>query len=41
MPLLAPLTLLRHYLREYPNAYLAQQIYLNPYPDTLKLRTFL
>ncbi len=41
LPLLAPLTLLRHYLREYPNAYLAQQIYLNPYPDTLKLRTFL
>ncbi|WP_417658210.1 YbgA family protein [Pseudidiomarina sp.] len=37
-PLLAPLTLLRHYLREYPNSYLAGQRYLNPYPADLKLR---
>ena len=38
LPLLVPLTLIRHYLREYPNAYLAEQVYLNPHPDTLKLR---
>ena len=37
-PLLAPLTLLRHYLREFPDAYLAEQRYLNPYPADLKLR---
>ena len=37
-PLLVPLTLIRHYLREYPNRYLAEQVYLNPHPDTLKLR---
>ncbi|MFQ2091906.1 MULTISPECIES: DUF523 and DUF1722 domain-containing protein [Aeromonas] len=37
-PLLVPLTLIRHYLREYPNPYLSEQVYLNPHPDTLKLR---
>ncbi len=37
-PLLVPLTLLQHYLREYPNEYLSQQRYLNPYPADLKLR---
>lgn len=37
-PLLVPLTLLRHYLREFPNEYLAGQRYLNPYPKDLKLR---
>lgn len=37
-PLLAPMTLLRHYLREYPNEYLQGQRYLNPYPADLKLR---
>lgn len=38
VPLLVPLTLLRHHLREYPNPYLAQQVYLNPHPETLRLR---
>ncbi|QIL86727.1 DUF523 and DUF1722 domain-containing protein (plasmid) [Vibrio sp. HDW18] len=38
LPLLAPLTLLKHYLVLYPDAYLAQQRYLNPYPAELKLR---
>ena len=37
-PLLVPLTLIRHYLREHPNPYLSDQVYLNPHPDTLKLR---
>lgn len=37
-PLLVPITLIRHYLREYPNPYLSEQVYLNPHPDTLKLR---
>lgn len=38
LPLLAPITLLKHYLALFPDAYLAQQRYLNPYPQELKLR---
>jgi Uncharacterized conserved protein len=38
LPLLAPMTLLRHYLREYPNGYLQQQVYFSPYPQELALR---
>ena len=38
LPLMAPLTLIRHYLREFPNEYLAEQWYVTPYPEDLKLR---
>lgn len=38
LPIMAPLTLIRHYLREFPNDYLAKQWYIQPYPDDLKLR---
>ncbi len=38
MPLLSPLTLINHYLREHPDAYLTDQVYLNPYPEDLPLR---
>ncbi len=38
LPLLAPITLLRHYLEEHPNDYLHQQVYLNPHPEALRLR---
>lgn len=38
MPLMVPLTLVKHYLLEHPKAYLAKQAYLNPYPEALKLR---
>jgi uncharacterized protein YbgA (DUF1722 family)/uncharacterized protein YbbK (DUF523 family) len=38
MPLMVPLTLINHYLLAYPKIYLAQQSYLNPYPESLKLR---
>jgi uncharacterized protein YbgA (DUF1722 family)/uncharacterized protein YbbK (DUF523 family) len=38
MPLLVPLTLMKHYLLEHPKQYLAQQAYLDPYPEALKLR---
>lgn len=38
LPLLAPITLLRHYLREFPNDYLANQVYLAPHPAELGLR---
>ncbi|MFL4558935.1 YbgA family protein [Yersinia kristensenii] len=37
-PLLAPITLLKHYLAEYPDAYLSQQRYFDPYPEVLRLR---
>ncbi len=39
IPLIAPLTLIKHYLLQYPpKAYLTKQAYLSPYPDELKLR---
>lgn len=38
MPLVVPLTLIKHYLLAHPKPYLAQQAYLNPYPESLKLR---
>lgn len=37
-PLLVPLTLINHYLREHPNDYLQSQTYLEPHPRTLRLR---
>lgn len=38
MPLMVPLALIKHYLLEHPNEYLAEQTYLDPYPADLKLR---
>lgn len=38
VPLFVPLTLIRHFLLLHPKKYLAQQVYLKPYPDELKLR---
>lgn len=38
LPILAPLTLLKHYLAEFPDSYLQTQNYFNPYPDDLGLR---
>jgi len=38
LPLIAPLTLINHYLRQYPKDYLKGQSYLSPYPDELRLR---
>lgn len=38
VPLIVPLTLLRHHLRRAPQPYIAQQHYLSPYPDELMLR---
>ncbi|MCY7296380.1 YbgA family protein [Alteromonas sp. a30] len=32
VPLLAPLTLLRHHLKRHPNQYLENQAYMHPYP---------
>ncbi|WP_061322771.1 YbgA family protein [Serratia rubidaea] len=38
LPILAPLTLLKHYLAEYPDLYLLTQNYFDPYPKDLALR---
>ncbi|CAI1869796.1 YbgA family protein [Serratia fonticola] len=38
LPILAPLTLLKHYLGEYPDTYLLTQKYFDPYPHNLALR---
>ena len=37
-PLSTPVVLLKHHLRNHPNAYLSRQHYLRPYPDHLALR---
>lgn len=39
VPLVVPLTLINHYVRKYAQPYLRQQVYLNPHPVELKLRT--
>jgi len=39
IPLIVPITLLNHYVRKYRQGYLAEQVYLNPHPTELKLRT--
>lgn len=41
IPLIVPITLLKHYFRIYPNDYVANQMYLNPYPNELMLRNYI
>lgn len=38
LPLIVPVTLLKHYVRKYAVSYLAQQTYLDPHPLELQLR---
>ncbi|MBQ56270.1 MULTISPECIES: DUF523 and DUF1722 domain-containing protein [Pseudomonas] len=38
VPLVVPLTLLKHHLRQHPDRYIAQQVYLQPHPENLSLR---
>ena len=38
VPLIVPITLMKHYVRKYDQPYLKQQLYLNPHPVELKLR---
>jgi uncharacterized protein YbgA (DUF1722 family)/uncharacterized protein YbbK (DUF523 family) len=38
VPLIVPLTLLKHYVRKYEVGYLARQVFLSPYPAELMLR---
>jgi uncharacterized protein YbgA (DUF1722 family) len=38
IPLVVPVTLIRHYVRKFDEPYLRDQVYLNPHPQELKLR---
>ena len=38
VPLVVPITLINHYVRKYGQAYLKEQLYLNPHPRELQLR---
>ncbi|MCS4285946.1 uncharacterized protein YbgA (DUF1722 family)/uncharacterized protein YbbK (DUF523 family) [Pseudomonas sp. BIGb0278] len=38
VPLVVPMTLLKHHLRVHPDPYLSQQAYLQPHPESLGLR---
>lgn len=38
VPLIVPLTLIKHHVRKYQVSYLARQVFLNPYPAELMLR---
>ncbi|WP_110971902.1 YbgA family protein [Pseudomonas huaxiensis] len=38
VPLVVPLTLLKHHLNHHPDAYLLSQVYLQPHPENLSLR---
>ena len=40
MPLITPISMLKHYLRLHPNEYVLKQYYLQPYPEQLALRSF-
>jgi uncharacterized protein YbgA (DUF1722 family) len=40
VPLIAPLTLLKHHLKQHPNEYVQRQVYLEPHPPELMLRNF-
>lgn len=38
LPLVVPITLLRHHFHQHPDPYVERQAYLQPYPDDLRLR---
>lgn len=37
IPLIVPLTLLKHHFRKYPDAYIDESYYMSPYPQELRL----
>jgi uncharacterized protein YbgA (DUF1722 family) len=41
VPLVVPLTLLKHHFRRNPQPYIAQQAYMQPHPEDLGLRNAL
>ncbi len=38
IPLIVPITMLKHHFNNHPDPYIAKQAYLQPYPDDLSLR---
>ena len=38
VPLVVPITLLKHHFRKIPHEYIIEQLYMNPYPEELMLR---
>ncbi len=38
IPLIVPVTLMRHHLRRFPDEYISNQYYMSPYPEELMLR---
>ena len=38
VPLIVPLTLLKHHFKRHPDRYIAGQVYLQPHPENLSLR---
>ncbi|MFK8047442.1 MAG: YbgA family protein [Halioglobus sp.] len=41
IPLVVPLTLLRHHFRRHQSDYIARQVYMQPYPEQLSLRNLI
>ena len=41
VPLIVPITLMRHHLRRYPDDYIDKQYYMAPYPEELMLRNMI
>ena len=41
VPLIVPLTLLKHHFKRHPDLYIAEQVYLQPHPENLSLRNAL
>lgn len=41
VPLIVPMTLLKHHLRQHPDQYISRQVYLQPHPESLSLRNAL
>ena len=37
VPLVVPLTLLRHHFAQHPDAYIERQLFMQPYPALLRL----
>lgn len=40
VPLVAPVTMLKHHFRRCPDPYVGHQVYLDPHPEELQLRNF-
>jgi uncharacterized protein YbgA (DUF1722 family) len=41
VPLIVPVTLMKHHLRRYPDEYISNQYYMAPYPEELMLRNMI